>query len=241
MTTTIECGRLCNQLIRNLAHSFIAKKHDLLVQYSSYNKIKSLGIDLFIGKKIYNSFIELNDDNYFSILNSNTLTSNLDGKYKFFQTREIITMIYDHLNSENNKQKIMSLNPYKHLYNNNNDCYVHVRLGDVEHHSPGIKYYLKALSLIFFDKLYISSDSPDHNIIKEIMNEYTNSEIIYEDEVKTIQLASTCRHLVLSHGSFSSLIGYLGYYSTVYYPPMLKEEGRWYGDLFVIPNWIVVL
>jgi len=37
MTTTTQYnGRLCNQIIRNLAVSKIAEKNDLFVEYSSY-------------------------------------------------------------------------------------------------------------------------------------------------------------------------------------------------------------
>ena len=43
MTTTTQYnGRLCNQIIRNLAVSKIAEKNDLFVEYSSYEEIKQL-------------------------------------------------------------------------------------------------------------------------------------------------------------------------------------------------------
>ena len=52
-TTTYNNGRLCNQIIRNLAVSFIAKKHNLNVNYANYDLISSqLVIDLFIGTYI---------------------------------------------------------------------------------------------------------------------------------------------------------------------------------------------
>ena len=52
-TTTTDNGRLGNRIIRNLAVSFIAKKHDLFVDYCDYNLINNLlGIELFIGKII---------------------------------------------------------------------------------------------------------------------------------------------------------------------------------------------
>jgi hypothetical protein len=35
-TTTYSNGRLCNQIIRNLAVSFIAEKNNLKVEYSNY-------------------------------------------------------------------------------------------------------------------------------------------------------------------------------------------------------------
>jgi len=43
MTTTSNNGRLCNQIIRNLCVSLVAKKHNLFVIYNSYNKITKLG------------------------------------------------------------------------------------------------------------------------------------------------------------------------------------------------------
>ena len=51
MTTTIENGRLGNQIIRNLAVSQIASKNNLFVKYSSHEKIQQLGIILFVGDK----------------------------------------------------------------------------------------------------------------------------------------------------------------------------------------------
>ena len=78
VTYTIERGRLCNQIIRNLCVSLIAKKFNLKVIYSSYEKITSLGIELFSGDNNFSNFIELNDNNYFDILNQTTLNSNLN-------------------------------------------------------------------------------------------------------------------------------------------------------------------
>ena len=48
-------GRLCNQIIRNLAVSIVAEKHDLHVTYANNDLIKQLGIDLFCGKNIFNN------------------------------------------------------------------------------------------------------------------------------------------------------------------------------------------
>jgi len=67
MTTTIDNGRLCNQLFRNLAVSLIAEKNDLYVNYFNYHLFKKLGINLFIGSKIHDNTIQLTDDNYFHI------------------------------------------------------------------------------------------------------------------------------------------------------------------------------
>jgi len=46
--TTNNNGRIGNQIIRNLAVSFIAEKTDLKVNYSSNDLIDLLGISLFV-------------------------------------------------------------------------------------------------------------------------------------------------------------------------------------------------
>ena len=57
------------------------------------------------------------------------------------------------------KDLIIEKNPFKERYQNNNDVFMHVRLGDVPYYNPGLNYYLKALSTLNFNKLYISSVS----------------------------------------------------------------------------------
>jgi hypothetical protein len=131
----------------------------------------------------------------------------------------------------------MDKNPYTSRYNNNNDLYIHIRLGDACHYNPGIHYYLKTINTIDFDNLYISSDSIEHSIIREIIENYPTSKIINYDEINTIQFASTCKHIILSGGSFSAVIGYLSFFSTVHYPEYNLNK-IWHGDMFSISNWI---
>ena len=61
-----------------------------------------------------------------------------------------------------------------------------------------------------------------------------NLKIIDYDEVNTIMFGSTCKHIVLSNGTFSWLIGFLAYYSTVYYPKIIH---KWHGDIFIFDSW----
>ena len=228
-----QYGRLGNQIIRNLCVSIIAKKFNLHVVYSSYDKIKSLGIDLFSGTIIYDNRIKLTEENFFEILEKDTLDSNLDANDCFFQTKEITNYLYNYLQNEILvKEK-----------SDKNDCFIHIRLGDVASHNPGIEYYLKALSMITFDKLYIASDDLNHSIIKDIIEKYTElgkeCEILLFDEVGTIQFGSSCRNIILSHGSFSAIIGYLAIDSNVYYPKYI-EGHIWHGDMFSIPSWTMI-
>lgn len=237
MTTTIGTnGRLGNQIIRNLAVSLLAKKHDLCVYYNN-DLINTLGIELFTGKNTYRDGKELNDDNYFSIYNCDSIDYNLNPNKHFFQSKEITTFLHKHIHSEHVKYTIIQKNPFNERYNANRDVFLHIRLGDVAHHTPGLQYYLNTLKHISFDKLFISTDEIDHDIVKTVMLHYPSANLVTYDEINTFQFASTCKNIILSHGSFSAVIGYLSFYSTIYYPEY--EAGKlWYGDMFSIENWI---
>jgi len=162
----------------------------------------------------------------------NTPNANINVNIGYFQTNEISNMIYKYFNIH--KEFIINNNRFKIRYSRNNDCFVHVRLGDIENtqFSLGLKYYLKAISEVGnFDRLYVASDSPEHEIIQSIIDTYSDrSERVLLDEVETIQFGSTCRNVVLSHGSFSAVIGWISFYSEVYYPEY--EERMWHGDIF---------
>lgn len=154
--TTLNNGRLGNQIIRNLAVNIIAKKHNLNVIYANYDLISSkLGIDLFIGTQIYSDTNELNELNYFDVLNSCNLNYNLNPNNNFFQTYEIINIIKDYLHSDIIKSNIIQKNKFKERYNNNNDLFIHIRLDDMENNNPGLDYYLRAIKEIKnYDNIY---------------------------------------------------------------------------------------
>jgi len=235
MSTSYCVGRFGNNLICNLASSIVAEKFDLYINYNNKDNFERLGIKLYSGNKIHNNTILLKGDNYFDILNSSHLNYNFDSTVDFLQTKEISHLLYYHIHT-NLKENIIYSNKYKERYCNNNDCFIHIRLGDVIFYSPGLEYYLKTLGQLNFNNLYISSDTIDHEIIKGIIEKYPNTQIINYDEVETIQFGSTCRHVILSHGTFSAIIGYLSFFSEVYYPQFHKEK-IWHGDVFSIEGW----
>lgn len=235
-TTSLVNGRLGNQIIRNLVVSFIAEKHNLHVTYANFDLIRDLGINLYIGENKYDNTVNLTDDNYFSILNSEKLESNLFPNHNFFQSREICTVIYNYLNSPAIMENIKSKNIFNSRYKCNNDLFIHIRLDDAARFNPGIDYYINTIKTIQFDKLYISTDERSHNIIDTIVKEYPDCIVLDYDEIKTIQFGSTCKNVILSHGSFSALIGYLSFDSKVYYPEY-EDKKIWYGDMFTIDGW----
>jgi hypothetical protein len=237
MTSTGNNGRLGNQIIRNLAVSLIAEKHNLAVNYHNNDLIKKLGIELFSGSNTYTSIQNLTDDNYFSVYNYDNLNYNLNPNYNYFQTKEITNLLYNYLHTDKIKSNIIENNPFKDRYNKNNDLFIHIRLGDAARFNPGITYYVNALKNINFDNLYISTDDKNHNMIAQLLQLYPSATLFDRDEITTFQFASTCKHLLLSHGSFSAVIGYLSFFSDIYYPEY-ESHKMWYGDMFSINNWI---
>jgi hypothetical protein len=235
--TTTKKGRLCNQIIRNLALSFIAKKNNLFVDYSNYDLINNkLGIKLFIGKKKYNTTKIIKNDDYIKILNqTEKIDYNINLMKDYFQTEEISDIIYKYLRSDSQKQNIIKNNPFKDNYNNNNNLFIHIRLDDAIKHNVGINYYLKCIKKISFDKIYIASDSLNHEMIKKLKDEYPCIILIDYNPVMTIQFGSTCKYISLSHGTFSAVIGYLGFFSNIYYPSELANN--WTLGLFTNKSW----
>ena len=237
MTSTEKNGRLGNQIIRNLAVSLIAEKHNIKVNYCNKDLINKLGINLFSGSNTYKSIQKLTGDNYFTIYNYDNLDYNLNPNNNYFQTKEITNFLYNYLHTDVIKSQIIEKNIFKERYNNNNDLLIHVRLTDVAKFNPGINYYLNTIKTINFENLYISTDDKKHNIIIKILELYPNAKLINYDEITTFQFSSTCKNIILSHGSFSAIIGYLAFFSNVYYPEYEKDK-IWYGDMFSINNWI---
>lgn len=235
--TTLYNGRFGNQVFRNVAVSIIAQKHNLHCVYSSADMFTRLGITLYSGTQMYENMVELNDDNYFAALHQSNLSVNLDPNQAYFQTRDISRMIHSYLNYAPIKNKIIANNPYQNRYANNDDIFIHIRLSDVAQHNPGIQYYLYAISRLPSTNVYIATDDPTHNIITQLLSSVPNTYLYDGDEIHTIQFGSTCKYVILSHGSFSSTIGYLSFFSNVYYP---EYDHIWFGNMFSIDGWVEI-
>ena len=100
---------------------------------------------------------------------------------------------------------------------------------------PTFEYFDIILSKLIYDTIYIGTDSNDHDICKEIINKYPNVIMYNHDNIETIQFGSTCKNVILTQGSFSAVIGYLSFYSNIYYPEY--TEKKWHGDMFSLPQW----
>jgi len=65
---------------------------------------------------------------------------------------------------------------------------------------------------------------------------YQNLILIDYDEIDTIKFASTCKYIILSYGSYSAIIGYLSFYSIIYYPEYNYKK-IWCGNMLSIDGW----
>jgi hypothetical protein len=223
-------GRFGNVLFYNLVADYIARKINLDFSYKNYNEIKQLGIELYKGTKTYDNVISITDENVDTIFKEMKKSNILIGGY--FQTPTVAKYIKDRIT--NLKESIIKANPY---HKNVNNLFIHVRLGDIIQFNSqeSLSYYDTTLSKIEFDKGFISSDNIKHEYCLYLIDKY-NLTIFEGNEVQTMQFGSTCKHIVLSKGTFSWWIGVLSFDANVYYPEN-KNIKPWHGNIFVFPEW----
>ena len=88
-------------------------------------------------------------------------------------------------------------------------------------------------------QVVIGTDDVQHSIVQTLIREF-DAQLYIGSPVDTIFYASTCKYVVLSHGSFSATIGWMAFFSkTIYYPP--REPSAWYGDMFTYTPTFVLL
>ena len=254
-------GRFGNQFIRNTFMSMLATKYNLSAIYSHENEHARLGLPLYKGTMYWpanganavnaantpNTVNEISDVDVIGWLKSSeaTLPTNMSVRNDncYFQSRECSDLLHDYL--KRHHLQIRAANKFAARYGTNDDIFMHIRLDDAAQWSPGYEYYARALTATLGARaqtagtILLSSDSPGHPICQRLVADFPNAKILVcDDLVELIQFASTCRHVILSHGSFSALIGNFSFDSTVYYPPYPPQ--MWFGDMFSNPGWVCV-
>lgn len=262
VNNTNNCGgRFGNIFIRTFVAEYIAKKNNLKMEYEKNDMFLRLGIKLFNGENIYNETLVITDDNIDNIIfndnifNQYAMHRNILFKqtnynplnfidYCWCQTSSIVSHIRNVVNYEN---RVFDTNPYKDRYGNNNDLFIHVRLGDIVdlNFLVDYSYYDSIISKIYesdnyknspyFNNgiSYITSDSINHEICQRLIQKY-NLIPYNKDEIDTLQFGSTCQNIVLSNGTFSWLLGLLSFKSNVHYPNI---KIKWHGNIFIYPDW----
>jgi len=212
-TNTLH-GRLGNQFFINVAASLLAEKHDLYIEYEHGEDVRPL-FPLFVGERRYPTTMMVTDENYMDLYNRESIDTNLSF-HDYFQSRNVTTLTHRYVQSK-----------VKRSYKQNKDCFLHVRLGDVAKWNPGAKHYLDILATLNVDRVYLSTDSPDHPIAQQLLR---HARLYEGSPIDTILFASFCCYVILSHGTFSGMIGYLANESTVYF---VKESEKTSWDFDV--------
>jgi hypothetical protein len=239
-TTRIHCARFGNLFFLNMLGHFISTRNDIEMEYKYEDKYKELGIEFYSGKKTYETDFILSDDNFMNFMyenNKKPREKNIVFTNEMWcHNRNFCFLLEEYFKNKDVRKKVMNTNLFNSRYKNNNDLYVHVRLGDTVdvYNILTFEYYDKIISSISFDKGYISSDTIKSDICKDLIKKYKLN-IAYDTDIHTIMFGSTCQHIVLSGGTFSWLIGFLGFFSNVYFPS--HRDKVWYGDIFVFPRW----
>ena len=235
----IHKARFGNLFFINCFLHFASLKFDLESSYKQELQFNKLGIRFHHGKQTHRRNVLITPKNFMHVLREDTdniLKSNvIITNDVWFQKAEFVVKLYNLFNQPNIKKTIIDHNLFGYRYNNNNDVFIHVRLGDIQHITQNMKsYYDKALSSITFSNGYIATDTFDHPLCVYLTQKYKLIHVDV-DEVNTIMFGNTCKHLVLCGGTFSWMIGFFGYFSsTILYP---KIKNPWYGDIFGLPTW----
>lgn len=217
-------GRLGNNLFQYVSAYIFAKKFGFKITSNVVENVFNL--PTLNGKVFSEQIIEVNDDNFIELLNSDTLEK---AHYKFigyYQLRDFIQQYGNEIKS------LFNLN-FTSL--NKNEVFVAYRIGDIsgERQMLPIEYYIDALTKINAPSGFITSDTPNHPNVLELSNRF-NLKIYNESPLQTIDFAKNFNNLVLSEGSFSWWMGFLSSAENIYY----NERPRfWHGDIFVIPEW----
>jgi len=215
-TNTLH-GRLGNQFFINVAASLLAEKHNLYIEYEHGDDVRPL-FPLYVGTRCHPTTITVTDDNYADLYNRETIDMNLSF-HDYFQSRNVTTLTHRYIQSKVKRPTTT------------NHCFIHVRLGDVAQWNPGADHYLSILATLNVDRVYVSTDSPDHPIMRTLLQK---AELYEGTPIDTILFAASCRYVILSHGTFSGMIGYLASDSRVYFVKESEKTSWDYGKRFDI-------
>lgn len=243
-------GRLGNILFTSIAVSIIAKKYDLKVaNYTTpgptaaaegrtqepllltENIIEELGLVYYSGTRVLNNLTELRNENLLDCL------ENLD-RYK--NTGFTVISASFQIGDFVRKYKAEILSHFaniKYIPVDKDDLLVNVRLGDMTHtlnrYVPDITYYDNCIKQIKFKNGYLLTDSPEHDIVKTLINKY-NLKHFTGTAAEQINFGKNFNNLVLSSGTFAWWIGTLSEAENIYYP---ITPHPWTGDIHVFPEW----
>lgn len=232
MIKTYYQGRLGNKMLHSVGASILAKKFNYTISHQEIEDFRLLNPIFFSGKIINKNFKKIKDtENPTEGLSLKELclmeeiNFGLDLQETSFQDKFFVTQY---------KTEILSSFNLNYNFQNENNLFIHVRLGDAAHLNHGYEYYKKCIMSTSFTNGYISSDSINHEIVQKLKNEFNLIEY-QNDSIQTIDFAKNFNKLILSHGTFSWWMGFFSKGKEIYIP---ENKPNWCGDIFVFDNWI---
>ena len=227
MITVAKNGRLGNAMFRNCAASILSKKFDIKVEeYLKNNVLQILRPQFYTGgAKVYDNQIDVRYTNFGKILQ----TDNIDYGLNLICPCQSPTFVLNY------KNEILSQFNPRYSEQHKDDLFVHVRLGDCikNNRVPSLDYYVKGIEQAKFDGGYISSDTPSHEIVTQLLSKF-NLNLYENGPAETINFAKDFGNLVLSNGTFSWWMGFLSKAKNIFYP---IGGPKWCGNIFVFDEW----
>ncbi len=220
-------GRLGNNLIQFLAASILSENTGMPISNPMPSNIVEY-LDKPTNIEILRE-IELSDSGYFDIINSGEFDKNCRYSIPGYCQSEAFVDLFS-------KRR----NILKDPADEKEGVFVHIRLSDIlqQGWNLNFEYYDSALKNMDFSEGYISSDTPDYGMIKSLASKY-NLKIFSDTPENTIIFGSKFRNKVLSFGTFSWWIGFLGCQDNVVHPDPEKHFA-WHGSIFCLENWKII-
>lgn len=228
-------GRFGNKFFRNYYAVLLGEKYDMGYVIDCLDDFKKIHIQwLNKGGNMTNIKPIRDQDSYEYFLKKPDFTIDLIESYcqNLYMAKQILEDF-----PQKHQKFIEENNKFKERYENNNDLFIHYRIGDTEalgFMNP-LDYFIQTISKISFDKGYIATDTPEHPNVKLLCKKY-NLEILKHNLYDSILFASTCKHMILSLGTLSWIFGLYGFYSEIYYLNPLQIK-YWHGPIFEITPW----
>ena len=226
-------GRLGNRLIQYGLARILSERFNERISHNQPENFIFKPSSI-IKYKIHKKNILVDDNNFLEILklkNLEPVNLVLNG---YFQDKAFLSQY---------RKEILELT-------NSNDeekegIFIHYRLGDYLSNEDGCKrlipakeYYEHCLDEILKvsnQEVYISSDSPNHDRVISLSKKYNAHIFNSKSAMSVISYGSQFKNKILSLGTFSWWIGFLGVQNNIYCPD--HKECRYGKNIFEVEGW----
>jgi hypothetical protein len=201
-------GRLGNQIFQYVLARILSEKFNQKIinnpPHFPFEKEKATN------RKIYKKNILVDDNNFLDFLELENLQ----------QTNIVISGYFENISlASKYREKILQM--FDINYQSKEGVFLHYRLGDFNKNIiPNEQYYTYCLDKILEtsnQKIYVSTDSPNHDRIVNLKKKYP-IENVETCPTNTIIYGSQFKNKILSLGTFSWWIGFLGNQNNIFCP-----------------------